>query len=95
MRENPDAAQFQGTATGPDPLPPEHAFYALIGRVIAEWARFEHILDTLIWDLSAVEAVKGSCITGRLAGAGQRCHTIKALCTAHALSKDTLTKLGL
>src|SRR4051812_10953844 len=38
-----------GTAVGVGawlaPLPAEHSFYALVGRVASEWSHFEHILD--------------------------------------------------
>jgi hypothetical protein len=36
------------------PLPEDHPFYALVGRVASEWAHLEHILDTTIWDLLGI-----------------------------------------
>ena len=48
------ALRMQGFGMGAFPvcsLPDAHPFYALIGRVAAEWARLEHNLDLIIWDL--------------------------------------------
>ena len=41
------------------PLPDNHPAYSLIGRVAAEWARLEHILDTIIWELAGLEPAFG------------------------------------
>ncbi len=36
------------------PLPDYHPFNAVIGHVVLEFARFEHILDMMIWHLSGI-----------------------------------------
>lgn len=61
------------------PLPDDHPFYALIGRVTAEWARLEHTLDQIIWDLSegSVEAL--SCTTVQIMSHYPRFKAIKSL----------------
>lgn len=62
-------------------LPDDHPAYALIGRVTAEWAELEHILDLITWDLSGVGAAVASCITGQFTNFGQRVDAILALAT--------------
>jgi hypothetical protein len=40
-----------GWFLAPGPLPEDHPFYALVGRVASEWAHLEHIVDLTIWEL--------------------------------------------
>jgi hypothetical protein len=61
------------------PLPHEHPFYALVGRVASEWSHLEHILDLTIWDLAGVKREAGACITSQIMGVGPRCKAIIAL----------------
>jgi len=75
------------------PLPSEHPFYVLIGRVAAEWAKIEHILDLAIWDLCAVDHRLGSCITGQLAGQFGRFGAIQALARAKGFDKKMLGRI--
>lgn len=63
------------------PLPDEHAFYTLIGRIAAEWARFEHILDQIIWALADGPEDINSCITAQVLSFNGRIKAIKALAT--------------
>lgn len=61
------------------PLPRTHAIYALVGRVASEWARFEGILDAIIWDLLKVPGPTGACVTAQIMSSGPRLISIKAL----------------
>ncbi len=48
----------------PPPLPAKHSRYALIGRVAAEWAQLEHLLDLIIWNLlTRLDRETASCLT--------------------------------
>ena len=69
------------------PLPDDHPFYAVIGRVAAEWSQLEHLLDIIIWDLSGVEHDAGACITAQMMGVGNRLQAIMALGERRSLSK--------
>jgi hypothetical protein len=77
----------------PEPLPESHPFYALVGRVAAEWAEIEHILDLIIWDLSGVDRKLGSCITGQLLGQYGRFNAVHALAAAKGFEQGTLNRI--
>lgn len=62
-----------------DPLPEGHPIFALVGRVASEWARYEGILDAIIWDLSGMPGPAAACITAQMIGSGPRLAAIKAL----------------
>jgi hypothetical protein len=66
------------------PLPADHPFYALVGRVASEWSHFEHILDLTIWDLArwrteGFTAQIAACITAQIGGIPGRCNAIVSL----------------
>jgi len=73
-------------------LPDDHPYYALIGRVAAESAHLEHILDLTIWDILRDPHTMASCITGKLIGVGTRLEVIKSLADYQGISKDLITK---
>ncbi len=75
------------------PLPANHEFYTLIGRVAAEWARLEHLLDEIIWSLSGIDQKLGSCITGQLVGQYGRFSAIHALAVALGAEKKILDRI--
>jgi hypothetical protein len=60
-------------------LPTDHPAYALIGRVAAEWAEFEHTLDQIIWGLAYLDGETGACITAQVIGARPRFELILSL----------------
>ena len=72
-------------------LPPDHPFYALVGRVAAEWSQLEHILDLTIWELMGGDKQISACVTAQIMGVGPRCNAIKTLGSARGLS-DVLLK---
>jgi hypothetical protein len=72
------------------PLPEAHPLYADIGRVAAQWAHYEHILDLIIWDLAATGPEKGACISGQLVGTTPRYFAMLALGTTRGLRHQTL-----
>jgi len=64
----------------PPPLPAKHSRYALIGRVAAEWAQLEHLLDLIIWNLlTRLDRETASCLTAHIGGYGPKLRTIVAL----------------
>jgi hypothetical protein len=75
-------------------LPPEHPFYALIGRVAAEGARLEHTLDLIIWELAGIDHKIGSCITAQLTGSFGRFNAIEALAAATGFDKAMLRSIA-
>lgn len=72
------------------PLPKEHPFYALIGRVASNWTLFEHTLDLIIWDLAKIPQPTAVCLTGQMMGATTRFKIIEALGRQIGLSKSDL-----
>jgi hypothetical protein len=74
-------------------LPADHSAYALIGRVAAEWARLEHILDAIIWDIVGIRFETGSCITGQMIGHRPRFNAISALGTLRGLNAKILSDI--
>ncbi len=61
--------------------------FALVGRVVAEWAQFEHILDMTIWSIVNYDQATLACITSQIMGARPRCLVIAALVERHQLPK--------
>jgi hypothetical protein len=58
--------------------PADHAIYYLVGRVSAEWARYEHALDRLIWCLAGTISSRAACLTAQFVGATPRFHALIA-----------------
>ncbi|MGH7080147.1 MAG: hypothetical protein ACREFU_18875 [Acetobacteraceae bacterium] len=81
------------TAVGVVPLPDAHPFYAVVGRIAAEWAQMEHAPDLIIWDLLGAPQDLGSCVTQQLSGYRSRFIAITALSSAHGLGKDLTDKI--
>jgi hypothetical protein len=77
-----------GWFLAPGPLPEDHPFYALVGRVASEWAHLEHIVDLTIWKLLGVDNRLAACLTAQYPGIGQRCNAVCALGIARGLTKD-------
>lgn len=75
------------------PLPDDHLFYPLIGRVAAEWAQLEHVLDLVIWDLSKGEKIANSCVTAQIMSHFPRFKAILALAEHRGYDKATLSKI--
>jgi hypothetical protein len=80
--------RLQGRIAAYKPLPEEHPFYTLIGRVASEWAHLEHILDTTIWGLLGASQELTACVTSQIMGVGPRCKAIETLCCAHELEES-------
>lgn len=74
------------------PLPGDHRFYPLIGRVASEWTHFERILDEIIRDIADIPEGIALCITGQMMGATPRFKTIDALGKHVGLSEALLKK---
>ncbi len=72
------------------PLPVDHKFYALVGRVASEWSHLEHILDATIWDLLPVNQMFAACVTSQIMGVRPRCNAIQTLGEANGLKKSDL-----
>jgi len=74
------------------PLPEDHPAYVLIGRIAAEWARLEHILDTIIWELAGLEPATGSCLTAPQFTYRPRLKMMRSLIEKMGLSADIISK---
>jgi hypothetical protein len=75
------------------PLPDDHAFYAMVGRVASEWAHVEHLLDTMIWDLAGIRGAIGACITGEMIGAANRFKIIMNLLDLGSISPEIISEV--
>src|SRR6184192_3661788 len=71
-------------------LPP---YYEAIGRMVATWADFEHIIDANIWDLAGVTPEIGSCITANLTSVLSRMRALVALAHIKGLKSDVIGAL--
>jgi hypothetical protein len=78
------------------PLPENHPFYALVGRVASEWSHLEHILDLVIYDFvtsrfgASVPANVLACVTSQILGVAPRCRAIQSLAKHCRLSKTKI-----
>jgi hypothetical protein len=61
-------------------MPKQHRVYRYIGRLVTEAARFEHILDVMIWALVGADQHRLACVTAQFAGPYSRFKAIKSLC---------------
>ncbi len=68
--------------------PDDHPIYPLLGRVVAGWARIEHILDLIIWDLAGGAGPNAAQITAGLVGHESRCKCIIKRAKQHNLSEE-------
>ena len=73
-------------------LPAEHPFYGLVGRVAAEWAHLEHMLDLIIWELAQFDSQRASCVTGQMVGHAPRLRAIMALGIARGLNPKLIER---
>ena len=73
------------------PLPENHPFYAMIGKVASQWAHLEHILDCTIWELlGSIPQVEAACVTSQLMGVRPRCQAIISLCTSRGIASELI-----
>lgn len=75
------------------PLPGDHPYFALIGRVASEWTHFERVLDEIIRDIGDLPEDIALCITGQIMGAAPRYKAIEALGKHIGLSASTIKKV--
>src|SRR5580700_5640440 len=68
------AAKVSSTAvlTIHKPLPEEHPFYSVVGRVASEWSHLEHILDLTIWEIIGIRPEIAACVTSQILGVNPR-----------------------
>jgi hypothetical protein len=78
----------------PQPLPSGHQIFSLVGETSSEFARLEHILDTVIWKLAGTEPALTACVTAQLIGIRPRCLTITALCVFYELPNAIIKKIA-
>jgi hypothetical protein len=77
-----------------EPLPDDHPFYQMIGRVASEWAHVEHVLDLIIWELADLVPQKGACITAQLMGTAPRYRAISTLAQQMGLKKRLVERIN-
>lgn len=75
------------------PLPDDHAFYGLVGRVASEWAHFEHVLDVLIWTMAGIDQQLAACLTAQIMGPPGKCRAIISIGELRGLSKGLLAEV--
>jgi hypothetical protein len=70
-------------------VPEQHPYFNLIGRVAAEWAQFEHILDLTIWWLVDKHNNRlMACLTAQIQGAQSKCYAIIAILQERGLPNE-------
>lgn len=84
---------FQGSANARSfrPLPDGHPCYALVGRVAAQTARIEKMLDQAICDVAQIDLKVGASITGQMIGHVPRFNALFQLATNRDMS-ETIRK---
>jgi hypothetical protein len=75
-----------------EPLPITDPSYSYIGRIASDWARIEHTLDNIIWELANLDPSSGACITAQLMGVRPRCLTILALAAHRGMPKELIER---
>jgi hypothetical protein len=83
-------AAFASMPSVTDPLPANHPFYVLVGRVASEWAHLEHNLDLSIWAMLDASPDQAACITSQMMGVGPRCNAIQLLGALHSVPDECL-----
>ena len=68
--------------------------YAAIGKVAAEWAEFEFILDTRTLRLAGFPAEKGTCLTAQIAGPARKLDAYISLARLCGASETTIKKIS-
>jgi hypothetical protein len=80
------------------PLPDDHPFYNMVGRVASEWSHLEHVLDQIIWDLLLSRTKEWfpvnalACVTAQIMGVGPRCKAIISLAAHCELNESRVIK---
>ena len=65
--------------------------YAAVGRVASKWAQLEHHIQELIWGLSGLDEMTGTCITSQIGQSGRLMDALLALLEQKGASKDELS----
>jgi hypothetical protein len=84
------SARVVGKTIGP--MPKDHPFFPLVGRVASEWAQFEHALDLTIWALSGAPIKSAACLTSQIMGATPRLRAIILLGQADGLKNSIISR---
>ena len=73
--------------------PPNHQVYALVGRISATWAQFEHMLDAMIWAMfPEVPQRQIACITSQIMGHRPRYAVLVALLTEQGFPQTLVSR---
>jgi|SRR5208337_618732 len=65
----------------------EDAHYAIVGKIISNWAVLELAMDGLIWKISNVDMQEGACITAQIPNSARRLDAIISLVGLNGGSK--------
>ena len=69
-------------------IPTSH--YAAIGKVVANWAAFEHLAESALWVLAQVNDEPGACLTAQIPNMARRFDALLALLRLHGASEDII-----
>jgi hypothetical protein len=56
-----------------------NAHYVAIGKVASNWAAFEHLLNSSLWELAKVDDEAGACITSQIGNSGRSLDALASL----------------
>jgi hypothetical protein len=73
-------------------LPPSH--YAAIGKVAANWAAFEHLVESALWVLAGVDDEPGVCLTAQIPNTARRFDVLMALVRLRGGSEELLKRIN-
>ncbi|MGC1301218.1 MAG: hypothetical protein WA840_02485 [Caulobacteraceae bacterium] len=74
---NLEPMTLRASATVHSPIPDDHPYFSLIGRVTARWAMLETVLDYCIWKADGRDNATASTETATLIGASPRFALLK------------------
>ena len=83
----------EGISASLVPLPEDHEYFGMAGRVASEWSHLEHLLDRIIWAMSDFENEIIACITAQIPGVPGRCRAIQALGGLIGIENETLKRV--
>lgn len=76
------------------PLGEDAPQYALVGKIVAEWASLEAAIDHRIWALSGAPHNLAACLTAQFLGLASRLNALFALCKEQSVPKAAIDALN-
>jgi hypothetical protein len=73
-------------------IPTTH--YAAIGKVVANWAAFEHLIESALWVLAQIDDEPAACLTAQIPNMARRFDALLALLRLHGASEEIIKEIN-